>query len=184
YRPDENSANTGISYYSKGALLAMLLDVKILAETNGKMRLDDVLKAAYETFYVKEKRGFETGELQQLIEQVTGVSAADIFAAAHTTGPLDYNRYLNAVGYEVVDYNDGADLPELGVSTSVTDGRVLVTGVSRGTAAWEAGINVRDEIIAINDERLDPHGKELSRAIQSAAIGDVLHVLISRDGKI
>ena len=184
YRPNENSANTGISYYSKGALLAMLLDVKLLAETNGKKRLDDILKAAYETFYVKEKRGFEEHEFQALIEQVTGVSVADIFEAARTAGPLDYNRYLNAVGYEVVDYNDGSDLPDLGIATSVSEGRVVVTGVSRGTAAWNAGINVRDEIIAINGERLDTQGKELSRVLQTAAVGDVLHVLISRDGKI
>lgn len=184
YRPDENSANTSISYYSKGALLAMMLDLKLLAGTNGEKRLDDVLKAAYETFYVQKKRGFEEHELQALIEQVTGVSVTDIFDAAHTAGSLDYNRYLNAVGYEVIDYNDGRELPDLGISTSVSDGRVMVTGVSRGTAAWEAGINVRDEIIAINGERLDAHGKELNRVLQTAAIGDVLRVWIARDGKI
>ena len=184
YRPDENSANTSISYYNKGALLAMMLDLKLLAGTNGEKRLDDVLKAAYETFYVQKKRGFEELELQTLIEQVTGISVADIFDAAHTTGSLDYNRYLNAVGYEVIDYNDGRELPDLGISTSVSDGRVLVTGVGRGTAAWDSGINVRDEIIAINGERLDAHGKELNRVLQTAAIGDVLHVLIARDGKI
>src|SRR5690606_14760135 len=184
YRPDENSANTSISYYNKGALLAMMLDLKILAATNGEKRLDDVLKAAYQTFYVDKKRGFEEHELQTLIEQVTGVSVADIFDAAHTAGSLAYNDYLNAVGYEVIDYNDGRELPDLGIATSVSDGRVLVTGVGRGTAAWEGGLNVRDEIIAVNGERLDVHGKELTRVMQSAAIGDVLRVLISRDGKI
>lgn len=184
YRPDENSANTGISYYSKGALLAMLLDVKLLAATNGDKRLDDVLKAAYERFYVKEKRGFEEAELQVLIEKETGVSVDDIFAAAHAVGSPDYNRYLNAVGYEVVDYNEGRDLPDLGITTTVTDGRVTVTGVGRGTAAWDGGINVRDELIAINGERLDSQGKELSRAVQTAAIGDSLQVLVARDGKI
>lgn len=184
YRPDENSANTSISYYNKGALLAMMLDLKILAETQGEKRLDDVLKTAYETFYVQKKRGFEEHEFQALIEQVTGVSVGDIFEAAHTAGSLDYNHYLNAVGYEVVDYNAGRELPDLGISTSITDGRVVVTTVSRGTSAWEGGINVRDEIIAINGERLDVHGKELNRVLQTATIGDVLQVLIARDGKI
>src|SRR5690606_36221532 len=162
----------------------MLLDVKLLAATNGDKRLDDVLKAAYERFYVKEKRGFEEAELQALIEKETGVSVDDIFAAAHAVGSPDYNRYLNAVGYEVVDYNEGRDLPDLGITTTVTDGRVTVTGVGRGTAAWDGGINVRDELIAINGERLDSQGKELSRAVQTAAIGDSLHVLVARDGKI
>src|SRR5690606_24914923 len=105
YRPDENSANTGVSYYNKGALMAMLLDLKILAATQGERRLDDVLRAAYERFYVDEKRGFEAGEFQALIEQVAGTSVADIFDAAHAVGPLDYNSYLSPAGYELVDYN-------------------------------------------------------------------------------
>lgn len=184
YRPNENSVNTTVSYYNKGALLGMLLDLKIIAATQGEKRLDDVLKAAYETFYVKKKRGFETPELQALIEEIAGTSVADIFEAAHSVGPLDYNRYLNAVGYELVDYNEGRDVPELGFSTSVNDGRIMVTSVSRGTGAWDGGINVRDEVIAINGERLDTGGKELSRIMQAAAVGDVLEVLVSRDGRL
>jgi len=161
-----------------------MLDLKILAATNGEKRLDDVLKAAYQTFYVDKKRGFEEHEFQTLIEQVAGTSVADIFEAAHTTGSLDYNRYLNAVGYEVIDYNNGRELPDLGISTSIVDGRVVVTAVSRSSSAWNDGINVRDEIIAINGERLDVHGKELNRVLQTAAIGDMLQVLIARDGRI
>ena len=184
YRPNENSANTSVSYYNKGALMGMLLDLKILAATNGEKRLDDVLRAAYEQFYVKEKRGFELPEFQSLIEQVAGTSVADLFEAAHAVGPLDYNQYLHAVGYELVDYNKGLALPDIGFSTSTHDGRVMVTGVTRGTGAWDGGINVRDEILAINGERLDAQGRELTRLMQSAAIGDQLDVLIARDGKI
>lgn len=184
YRPDENSANTSVSYYNKGALLAMMLDLKILAATQGQKRLDDVLKAAYETFYVKKKRGFEEHELQTLIEQIAGVPVDDIFRAAHTVEPLDYNAYLNAAGYELVDYNEGRELPDLGISTSANDGRVMVTGVSRGSGAWDGGINVRDELIAINGERLDANGRELNRIMQSAAVGDKLQVLVARDGKV
>lgn len=184
YRPDENSANTSVSYYNKGALLAMLLDLKILAATQGEKRLDDVLKAAYEKFYVNEQRGFEEQEFQALIEQVAGTSVADIFRAAHSAGPLDYNSYLSAVGYELVDYNEGRELPDIGFSTSVNDGRIVVTGVTRGTGAWDGGVNVRDEVLAINGERLDANGRELNRLMQLADIGDQLDVLIARDGKI
>src|SRR5690606_12154546 len=184
YRPNENSANTTVSYYNKGALLAMLLDVRILEATNGEKRLDDVLKTAYETFYVKAQRGFREQELQALIEQVAGSSVADIFEAANTTKPIDYNRYLNAVGYELVDYHNGRSIPELGISTSVNDGRIIVSAVGRGTGAWDGGLNVRDEVIAINGERLDTGGKELNRIMQEASVGDVLNVLVSRDGRM
>lgn len=184
YRPDENSANTSVSYYNKGALMAMLLDLKILAATQGEKRLDDVLKTAYEQFYVKEQRGFDVPEFQALIEQVAGTSVADIFDAAHVVGPLDYNNYLNAVGYELVDYNKGLALPDIGFNTSANDGRMMVTGVTRGSGAWNGGINVRDEILAINGERLDANGRELNRLMQTAAVGDQLEVLIARDGRI
>src|SRR5690606_11917038 len=173
-----------VSYYNKGALMAMLLDLKILAATRGEKRLDDVLKAAYEKFYSKEQRGFEISEFQALIEQVAGTSVADIFDAAHAVGPLDYNSYLNPAGYELVNYNEGRQVPDLGFSTSTNDGRIMVTGVTRGTGAWSGGINVRDEILAINGERLDANGRELNRLMQTTAVGDQLDVLIARDGKI
>lgn len=182
YRPDENAANTSISYYNKGALLAMMLDLRILAASQGKRRLDDVLKAAYADFFVTKKRGFEEHELQALIEQIAGVSVDAIFRAAHTVEPLDYNRYLNAVGYELIDHNEGRNLPDLGITTSAADGRILVTGVGRGTAAWDGGINVRDEIIAINGERLDAQGRELNRIVQTAGVNGLLNVLVARDG--
>src|SRR5690606_11552630 len=79
YRTDENSANTSVSYYNKGALMAMLLDIKILTATSGEKHHDNVLKAAYEKFYIKEQRGFEIPEFKALIEQVAGTSVADIF---------------------------------------------------------------------------------------------------------
>src|SRR5690606_41993051 len=109
----------------------MLLDVKLLAATNGDKRLDDVLKAAYERFYAKEKRGFKEAELQALIEKETGVSVDDIFAAAHAVGSPDYNPYLNAAGYEEVESNARRDLPDLGITTTQTAGRATVTGNGR-----------------------------------------------------
>src|SRR5690606_25966468 len=74
YRPDENSANTSVSYYNKGALLVMMLDLKILAATGGQKRLDDVLRTAYETFYIQKERGFEVHEFQALVERIAGVA--------------------------------------------------------------------------------------------------------------
>lgn len=184
YRPDENSANTTVSYYNKGALLGMLLDVKILAATNGEKRLDDALRAAYEKFYVEENRGFEADEFQAVVEEVAGTSVADIFEAAHAVGPLDYNRYLRGVGYELIDQAEGLSVPALGFGTSVSDGRVMVSSVTRGTGAWDGGINVRDEILSINGERLDAAGRELNRLMQTVAVGDQLDILLARDGKI
>ncbi len=184
YRPDENSPNSTVSYYNKGALLSLAMDAKIIANTDGKKSLDDVLKAAYEHFYINLDRGFEEAELEELIEEVTGVSVAEIFRAAHSVDALDYNAYLRPIGYELIDQNEGQQIADLGVRTAVTDGRIMVTGITRNGAAWDAGISVRDEIIAINGTRLDAGGRELANIIAQATIGEDVRVLIARDGLI
>ncbi|MCL7986341.1 PDZ domain-containing protein [Sphingobacterium sp. lm-10] len=184
YRPDENSANTSISYYNKGAMLAVAMDFKIIAETNGKRRLDDVLKAAYNQFYLKEQRGFEELEFQKLAEDVSGVDLSEIFAAVYTTEELDYNSYFNRVGYELIDQLAESKTLSLGIRTVNNDTRIYIKGVDRNSTAWKAGLNVNDEILGINGVRMDPAGKELEMVIQQCTFGQTVDILIARDGII
>lgn len=182
YRPDENSANTSISYYNKGAMLAVALDTKIIRETNGLYRLDDVLKAAYTHFYLIEGRGFEEKEFQLLAEEVTGVSLSEIFGAVYSLKELDYNSYFNPMGYELVDLNENNQSLSLGIKTANNDTRILIKAVDRHSGAWHAGLNVNDEIIGVNGYRLDPNGRELEHIIHDSHAGDVIDVLVARDG--
>lgn len=184
YRPDENSANSSVSYYNKGALLAWLLDVQILKATNGEKRLDDVLRDGYKKFYVEKGRGFEEPELQALIEEIAGESVDEIFNLAHSTERIDYNKYLNPIGYELINHNEGLEIPNFGARTSVTDGRLIVNSVERESGAWDGGVNVRDELIAVNGTRLDAAGRELNYIVQRSQVGDTLSVLVARDGLV
>lgn len=184
YRPDENSINSSISYYNKGAMLAVALDIYIIAGTQGMKRLDDVLRAAYNLFYKMEQRGFEEYEFQQLAEQVTGLDLAEIFAAAHGTEELDYNRFFAAVGYELIDLNKDSHELSLGIRYQEQEGRIFVKNVERGSAAWDAGLNVNDELIAINGSRLDVAGREMEFILEQAKEEDIIDILIARDGRI
>lgn len=184
YRPDENSSNVSISYYNKGAMLATMIDISIIAHTKGEKRLDDVLRVAYKQFYLIEDRGITEKEFQDLAEQVTGVSLQDIFSAVYTTEELDYNAYFNLVGYQFIDQNKLSQTPSLGIKVNHHDGRTTIKGVDRNSAAWTDGLSVDDEIIAVNNNRLDPMGRELDQAITFSAIGDTLTILVSRDGVI
>ena len=182
YRPDENSANTSISYYNKGAMLAAAIDIKIIAETKGDKRLDDVLKAAYAHFYIAENRGFREDEFQALAEQVSGVKLGEIFYAAHQNVELDYNEYFNKVGYELIDQH--ADNKELtfGMRTNFVEGRLLIKHIERNSAAWDAGLSVDDEIIALNGIRVDSAGKELDYIHDISQENDIIDILVARDG--
>lgn len=182
YRPDENTQNVSISYYNKGAMHSVALDLKIISETQGRFKLDDVLRRAYEQFYIIENRGFEENELQQLAEELTGVDLREIFHAAHSTEELDYNDYFNRVGYELIDLNENQHSPTMGVKIAQQEGRTLIKNVDRDSGAWIGGLNVNDEIIAINDYRMEENGKVLDYFIGKASIGDNLTILIARDG--
>lgn len=184
YRPDENSANTSISYYNKGAMLSVALDLKIISESRGEKRLDNVLKAAYEQFYLKEQRGFEEAEFQALAEEVSGVDLSEIFHAVYANEELDYNKYFNGVGYELIDLLAKNKTLSLGIRTANNDTRIIIKGVDRNSSAWKAGLNVNDEIIGINGVRLDPAGRELEQVIQHGELGQIIEILIARDGII
>ncbi|VTP93633.1 M61 family metallopeptidase [Sphingobacterium daejeonense] len=182
YRPDENSPNVSISYYNKGAMLATMMDILIIAKTNGTKRLDDVLKAAYNKYYLIENRGITEKEFQDLAEEVSGISLKEIFDAVYVTEDLDYNAYFNLVGYQFIDINRETETPSLGIKVSHHDGRTVIKNVDRNSAAWVDGLNVDDEIIAVNGNRLDPQGRELDQAIATSSLGDPLNILVARDG--
>ncbi|QNL50091.1 M61 family metallopeptidase [Olivibacter sp. SDN3] len=182
YRPDENSVNSVVSYYNKGALMAMMMDVKILHATNGEKGLDDVMKLAYNEFYKKRDKGYTDEEFKALAEDVAGISLDDIYSLVNNAVTPDYNEYLNYVGLELVNVNEGYEIPDLGIRTNTSDGRFLVQSVLRGSGAWDGGINVKDELIGVNGYRIDANGKELNRVVQSSKIGDSLNFLVSRDG--
>lgn len=184
YRPDENSMNSGISYYNKGAMLTALLDIKIIAATEGRLKLDDVIREAYEEFYLKLDRGFEENELRSLAERIAGTSLDDIFNAAHQDGELDYNDYFNLVGYEIVDTNIDNNTLTFGITTNKVDGLISVATVEKGSGAYDAGLNVKDELIAINNNRLDVKDKEIDFIVQHAKEGETLNFLVARDGLV
>ena len=184
YRPDENSHNTSISYYNKGAMLAVALDIHIIRSTDGRLRLDDVLREAYKKFYLIENRGFEEVELQQLAEYVTGTDLSVIFQAAHQLRELDYNSYFNAVGYEIIDTNTEGQQLSLGIKTVVNDGRVFVKNIDRNSPAWQAGLHTDDELISIDNYRIEGVGKALDYVLNNAAADDIVKIIASRDGFI
>ena len=184
YRPDENSQNVSISYYNKGAMLATMIDIWIIAQTNGVKRLDDVMRAAYNQFYLVEDKGITESEFQKLAEDTTGVCLQEIFDAVYTTKELDYNAFFNLVGYQFINLNKNSNTPSLGIKVSHFDGRTVIKNIDRDSAAWSEGLNVDDEIIAVNGNRLDSQGRELEIAIQTSNPGDYLQILIARDGLI
>ncbi|HEY0109176.1 MAG TPA: PDZ domain-containing protein, partial [Fibrella sp.] len=183
-RPNENSANSTVSYYSKGAVMGSLLNLAILAGSNGERSMDDLMRLLYTQYYKKLKRGFTDEEFRKAAEQVAGMSLASFFEKGiNGTGPLDYTTYFEPVGMRLVNVNTKQQDGFLGASagTNPTNGRQTITAVRRGGAAEIGGLSVGDEVLAIDSVRLTD---DLSRAVAGRKVGDRLRLIVNRGGQV
>ena len=182
YRRNENSNNAEVSYYTKGGVLGQLLNMEVMKNTNGEKSLDDVMRYMYDRYYKKLNRGFTEAEFKEALERITG-SNMDTFFRDYVNGTKtpDYNSYFDAAGLKLVNINQGSESASWGASTGVSDGKVLVKSVNRGSSAYEAGLNVNDEIIAVDGYRV---GEDINQYVTNRQIGEVLELLIARDGKL
>ena len=185
YRPNENSRNTTVSYYTKGAVIGFLLDARVREATAGRRSLDDVLKAAYVRY--AGARGFRPGEFEAVASEIAGVDLGDWFdRAIRSTEELDYRPALDWFGLEFTPGagrgEDAAAPAWIGLDTRTDGGRLLVAGVRRGTPGYEAGFNAGDEIVAIDDYRVRPSGWRQRLELYRA--GDEVAFLIARRDRL
>jgi predicted metalloprotease with PDZ domain len=176
YRPDENSVNTTISYYTKGAVVAWLLDARI-RRARGDKSLDDLMRLAYEHY--SGERGFTTEQFKALAAEIAGAPLDDFFRlAVESTEELDYAEALDWFGLGFKDAEASKNGAAIGCATRVDHGRLIVTRVPRETPAWESGIGVDDEIIAIDDFRVRPD--HISQRLECYRPGDKVSILLAR----
>jgi predicted metalloprotease with PDZ domain len=185
YRPDENSPNTSISYYVKGSVVAFLVDLHIRRATNDRRSLDDVMKVAYHRY--SGARGFAEHEFRALVEDVAGMSLESFWSSAlEGTAELDYTDALAWLGlrFKTAEPEPGktARRATLGAAMKIDGGRLVVTQIRRSTPAYEAGIDVDDEIIAIDDFRVRPD--QFEARMEQYVVGDRASVLVARRDRL
>ncbi len=188
YRPDENSPNVAISYYVKGYVLAWLLDARVRDASRGAKSLDDVMREAYARY--AGPRGYSQAEFQATAEAVAGTSLKDFWEQGVTgVAELDYERALPLFGLrfkpeEAPKDGEKKDPPKayLGITTRTDGGRLVVSQVQRGTPAYAGGLNVDDEVIAIDDVRVT--ADQLSARLEQYAPGNQVTVLVARRGRL
>ncbi len=174
YRPHENSANTTISYYSKGATLALMLEFEIINNTKGEKCLDDVMKYLYEEYAKKKKRGFTDKEFQDAVELIAGKKLDNFFQEkVFKPGEVDYKTRFNYVGY---DFNKETVVKE-DASLGARFSGNRITSLRRGGNAYDGGLNVNDYVLTIDGKKV----KDLSKALSKKKAGDMVEITVSRD---
>lgn len=87
-----------ISFYEKGPLLGILLDITIRVNTNNRKSLDDVMRELYYSYNIKLQRGFTEAEIKMVCERIAGRQLDEIFSYIYTTDDIDYKKYLDQAG--------------------------------------------------------------------------------------
>lgn len=153
YRQDENSINNQISYYDKGDIVNMMLDIRIRTLSNGAKSLDDVMRYLYEEFG-KKNRNFTPEDYQKAAELQAGASLEDFFDRyVRGTEEIDYNEILRGIGLQLNDEEIGPKQAYLGANLAESDGQLTIRSIPAGTPAYEYGLNTGDQIVAVDGNR-------------------------------
>ncbi|GAB4213163.1 MAG: PDZ domain-containing protein [Synechococcales cyanobacterium] len=146
YRPHENTLNSQVSYYLKGALVCWLLDLHLLERSQGHSSLAMVFQDLWQRFGQKDV-GYSDQDLREACERAAQGSLDDFWRDyIDGTRELDYNRFLEPFGLQVVANGDPGP-PYLGLRCQ---GSLEITAVEEGSPAQRAGLWAGDELVAIN----------------------------------
>lgn len=152
YRPDENSPNAVVSYYAKGALVALALDLTLRQHTQGRHSLDDLMRALWQR-YGQTGIGVGDDSVQRIAEELAGRKLGRFFSNAVTgTRELPLPALLARIGVKLGW--EKAKTPSLGVK-SVAEGKHLkLATVFTGGAAEKAGLAGGDVLVAFDGLRV------------------------------
>lgn len=162
YKGDPNSVNRFMSYYEKGALVGMCLDLEIRHRTRNRRSLDDVMRHLWREFG-SQGRTLREDEARPVVEQVAGGSYAEFFRDyVDGTREIPFERFLSYAGLELAQEppkgEDAADEPEdlawLGVQTRSGSERPQITAAVEDGPAWRDGLSPGDELVAVDGARV------------------------------
>ena len=177
YRKNEHSPNSSISYYNKGHLLGLLLDIKIIAATQGKSNLDDVMLKLYKQFALKQK-GYTSDDVRKVCESVSGLKLTTFFEDyVFGVEPLPYVEVFALAGLDMDSTTEKSSYH--GAVLKNQAGRIMITSVVESSPAWDAGLNVKDELVAIDGFRVKSSSPDYFR---EKVPGDRIICTVSRNG--
>ena len=158
YKQDENAANAIVSYYTKGGLVALALDLAIRERSAGRRSLDDVMRLMWRRYgrdFDTAGTGVEEGEMPALVYAATGLDLRrEIERWAEGTDDLPLAELLASHGL-CLTMSPAGDAPVwLGVRTVDRDGGVGIASVTHGGPGHAAGLSAGDVVIAMDGLRM------------------------------
>ncbi|MFY9136692.1 M61 family metallopeptidase [Zwartia sp.] len=184
YKQDENAANAIISYYTKGSLVALALDLTIRLQTEQQHSLDDVMRILWERFgrdfYQGNPIGLSEKGFPQLVREATGVDVSDeIHRWAYGREDLPLKQLLATQGINMT-WQSGNTRPSLDIRTRKQGEHLVIASALEGGAAHLAGLSAHDLLVAIDGVRVDAGTNTLESILTSYQPGQKVNVHVFR----
>ncbi|MGF1675044.1 MAG: M61 family metallopeptidase [Rivularia sp. (in: cyanobacteria)] len=174
YRQDANSKNSQISYYLKGEMVSLLLDLLIRSRHHNQRSLNNVMLNLWQQFG-KDEIGYTAAELKQVIESVAEIDLTDFFQRyIHGTEDLPFNEYLKPFGLKLIA--DTPDEPFLGIKVTSENARESIKFVEADSPAQIAGIDAGDELLAIDGIKITAN--QLSERLKEYQPQDTIEITV------
>ncbi|TCS37216.1 putative metalloprotease with PDZ domain [Paucimonas lemoignei] len=181
YRQDENAPNAIVSYYTKGSLVGLALDLTIRAQTKGKKSLDDVMRALWQRygrdFYedgAESGRGVTEAEVEALFDEVTGLALKRTLRRfVHGTDDLPLAKLLSPFGVMLADSGKETK-PSLGARIAKDGNDAKLASVYEGGTAHRAGLSAGDVLVAIDGLRVN--ASNLDGLLGRLRLGDAVTI--------
>jgi predicted metalloprotease with PDZ domain len=156
---ETNFSNTTISYYNKGALLGMMLDLEIRSRTHGQKSLDDLMRSLYQKFYEAPAttkygpgQGYEEKDLIEAANALTGSDFTEFFKKyVAGTEALPFAQMLALAGLEPQTSLSADAGPWIGISAEQEDRGLRITSVRPGSGADLGGLSTGDLILSVDE---------------------------------
>ena len=180
YRPNENSSNTTMTYYSRGAVLGAVLDAYLIQKSNKKKSLDGFMQVLYTKYALGLQRGFTEAEFEQELSSYCGEDMKAFFANyVNGTHIIPYQKYFEPMGLTVKDLTSS----QTSIGAAFDGNEIVkVKSVRRASAAEDAGLSVGDEVLICDGYRVDKG--MLEGMLNSLAPGESMSLTVARDEKV
>jgi predicted metalloprotease with PDZ domain len=194
YQQDSNAPNAIVSYYLKGALIGLVLDLHLRTESNGQKSLDDIMQYCWLN-YGKIGRGIEENEMPAIFKAATGITVDNLLAAlTSSTEELPLASLIESIGLQMrlrpalSDDDMGGyveqfqenwlQIPILGAKWTLRGSDVVLHNIYEGGPAQLAGLAPEDVLVSLNQYRVYSHN--LNDLIKQFNIDDTITVHVFR----
>ena len=181
-----NLGNTSISYYPKGELIGMVMDLLVRGRTKGRLSLDDVMRQMYDEFYLKSPnssyylrgRGYQTEDLERIVSLLSKTDFTDFFKRyVRSVEVLPYDEALSYAGLRLIK-TQAREPFDAGLSIEFEERTAIIQNVRNGSPAEEAGLQAEDEIVSLAGRQIT---KQWLKTLARYKSGDSVPLTVKRD---